>query len=90
MPNSVKEAVTKGLGRDFVWLDSRAETDEVATKSPPQVILSKGSLSYFDYIAETDIGWSRGLEEGRKVTISVDPGLQAEFDDPSRQASSVP
>ena len=90
MPDSVKQAVAKGLGRDFVWLDSRAEIDEVVAKSPPQVILSMGTLNYFDYVAETDIGWSRGLEEGRKVTISVDLGLQAEFDDPSRQTSYVP
>jgi len=74
IPDAARKVIEESIGRRVVWLESLIAVDAQIAELDGTVIITFAEPRLFDGYSEVDVGWSRGLGEGKMSTILVDQG----------------
>jgi hypothetical protein len=83
-------AIGAGLGRSVLWLEAIEDVESVLASDSRAPIVTVGEPQRYDYVVEVDVGWSRGLDEGKITTMSVELGTDLGSDDRPPVTTAVP
>jgi len=74
IPDAARKLIEDSIGRPVIWLESFVAVDSLISEFEGTVIITFAEPRLFDGYSEVDVGWSRGLDEGKMSTILVDQG----------------